>query len=493
MKEHGWSVIEGILASRLEKLETLRREGYDPYAIVKFGRTHKNREVVEKFDQLEGKVVRAAGRIMGSRHHGKISFFDLFDFTGRVQLFATEERLGERYLKLLSEIDLGDVVGVEGEVFKTKRGEVSVNISDYQILAKCLRPLPEKWHGLRDVELRYRHRYLDLMVNPEVKELFVKRSRIIKAIRGLLDERGFVEVETPMMQPIPGGAAARPFITHHNALDIDLYLRIAPELYLKRLLVGGFEKVYEIGKNFRNEGISSKHNPEFTMLEAYQAYADFEDMMKLCEDTILAASEGAEIGNKLTYQGHQIDLSTPWRRARYFDLLKEHTGLNFERLRDQRDALEAARHLGIPDEYSKTPWSLMDKAFEIFVQPHLIQPTFVTYYPVEVSPLAKRDPEEPYLVQRFEPFIAGQELGNAFSELNDPLDQRKRFEEQGRMRERGQEETHPMDEDFVMALEYGMPPAGGLGIGIDRLCMVLLDKPSIREVILFPQLRPEMD
>ncbi|HIE09957.1 MAG TPA: lysine--tRNA ligase, partial [Armatimonadetes bacterium] len=333
--------------------------------------------------------------------------------------------------------------------------------------------------------------YLDLMVNPEVREVFVKRSRIIRAIRALLDERGFVEVETPVMQPLPGGAAARPFITHHNALDIDLYLRIAPELYLKRLLVGGFEKVYEIGKNFRNEGISSRHNPEFTMLEAYQAYADFEDMMKLCEDIVLSAAEAAGVEGTLTYQGQRIDLSPPWRRARYFDLLKEHTGLDFESLRDEKDALEAARKLGIPDDYAKTPWSLMDKAFEIFVQPHLIQPTFVTHYPVEVSPLAKRDPKEPRLVQRFEPFIGGQELGNAFSELNDPVDQRGRFEQQAKLRERGEEEAHVMDEDFLMALEYGMPPAGGLGIGIDRLCMVLLDKPSIREVILFPQLRPE--
>lgn len=491
MGEQSRKVVEGILTARLEKLKALRREGRDPYSFVKFDRTHGNREVVERFKELEGKTVRVAGRIMGARHHGKIAFFDLFDFTGRVQLFASEERLGQRYLRLVEELDLGDIVGVEGEVFKTRRGEVSVNISDYKILAKCLRPLPEKWHGLRDVELRYRHRYLDLMVNPEVREVFVKRSRIIRAIRALLDERGFVEVETPVMQPLPGGAAARPFITHHNALDIDLYLRIAPELYLKRLLVGGFEKVYEIGKNFRNEGISSRHNPEFTMLEAYQAYADFEDMMKLCEDIVLSAAEAAGVEGTLTYQGQRIDLSPPWRRARYFDLLKEHTGLDFESLRDEKDALEAARKLGIPDDYAKTPWSLMDKAFEIFVQPHLIQPTFVTHYPVEVSPLAKRDPKEPRLVQRFEPFIGGQELGNAFSELNDPVDQRGRFEQQAKLRERGEEEAHVMDEDFLMALEYGMPPAGGLGIGIDRLCMVLLDKPSIREVILFPQLRPE--
>ncbi len=480
-----------IFASRVEKLERMRREGKDPYHITKFERTHMAKEIVENFEQLEGKTVKVAGRIMGARHHGKIAFFDLFDFSGRIQLVASFEKLGDRYEEALESIDLGDIIGAEGEVFKTRRGEISVNLSHFVVLAKALRPLPEKWHGLRDVEVRYRRRYLDLMVNPEVREIFLKRSRIIRAIRKLLDERGFVEVETPMMQPIPGGAAARPFVTYHNVLEMNLYLRIAPELYLKRLLVGGFEKVYELSRNFRNEGVSSRHNPEFTMLEAYQAYADFEDMMKLCEDLVLAAASAAGIEGKFTYQGNEIDLTPPWRRARYFDLLKEHTGLDFSTLRDDKDAKEAARQLGIPEQYARHPWALMDKAFEIFVQPHLIQPTFVTHYPVEISPLAKRDPEEPHLVQRFEPFIGGQELGNAFSELNDPFDQRRRFEEQAKMRERGEEEAHPMDEDFLTALEYGMPPAGGLGLGIDRLVMVLTDRPSIREVILFPQLRPE--
>jgi lysyl-tRNA synthetase class 2 len=391
----------------------------------------------------------------------------------------------------LDDIDIGDFLGVEGAVFTTRTGEITIAAERLQVLAKSLRPLPAKWHGLRDVETRYRRRYVDLIVSPEVRRAFVVRSQVIREIRHFLDFRGFLEVETPMMQPIPGGAAARPFITHHNALDLDLYLRVAPELYLKRLIVGGFEKVYEINRNFRNEGVSSRHNPEFTMLEAYQAYADYNDMMKLVEELVEHVC-GEVLGElSLTYQGKEIDMRPPWRRIGLLEAIVEHTGVDPQRLLEVGSARAVCRELGLPAGEDLHLSTLVNNLFEARVEPHLIQPTFVVDYPTAISPLAKRKPDNPELVERFEPFVAGQELGNAFTELNDPLDQRRRFEEQARERAAGDEEAHPMDEDYVRALEYGMPPTGGLGIGIDRLVMLLTDSASIRDVILFPQMRPE--
>jgi lysyl-tRNA synthetase class 2 len=381
---------------------------------------------------------------------------------------------------------------VEGTVLKTRTGETTVEVRQFWLLAKALRPIPEKWHGLKDVEVRYRQRYLDLIANPSVREIFVKRALLLRAIRQFLDERGFLEVETPILQPVYGGALARPFITHHNALDMDLYLRIAPELYLKRLLVGGFERVYEIGRNFRNEGIDARHNPEFTMLEAYQAYADYHDIMRLVEELIAFVAQSVLGTTTITYQGHTIDLTPPWRRLSLMDALKEVTGVDFLAFRnDDERARAIGRQLGLSIEPTDHWGRVLDEALKKKVVPTLIQPTFLLDYPVEISPLAKRKPDDPTMTERFQGFIGGLEVANAFSELNDPLDQRERFEMQQRLRERGDVEAHPLDWDFVTALEYGMPPTGGLGIGIDRLMMLFTNSPSIREVILFPLLRPE--
>ena len=474
---------------RREKLAALKARGEDPFVNVCFDRTHTAAELAEGFDDLEGTSVRVAGRITAMRPHGKAAFADLQDGAGRVQLFARVNDLGEDQYARFGDLDLGDIVGAEGELIRTRTGEISVRVASFRLLSKALRPPPEKWHGLRDVEARYRQRYVDLMVNPEVRLIFERRVRIIQALRELLVSRGFLEVETPMMQPLYGGAAARPFVTHHNALDMDLYLRIAPELYLKRLVVGGLERVFEINRNFRNEGISTQHNPEFTMLEAYQAYADFEDMMELFEALVCHAAQETLGTLKISYQGHEIDLSPPWPRVPLLEAIQEHAGVDLSG--GEEAASQAAEKLDLEIEGNPTFDVVLNKAFDRYVEPNLIQPTFITDFPTAISPLAKQKADQPELVDRFEPFIGALELGNAFSELNDPIEQRRRFEDQAEARAAGDEEAHPMDEDFLRALEYGLPPTGGLGLGVDRLAMLLTDQASMREVILFPHLRPE--
>ena len=480
-----------LIRQRRLKLEHLRKIGRDPFAVTRFERTHVAQQVLDGACDLEGKRVRIAGRLMSLRLHGKAAFGDIADASGTIQVYLKLDNLGADQYALLDDVDIGDFLGIEGSVFATRTGQITVAAERFEVLAKSLRPLPAKWHGLRDIETRYRRRYVDLIVGAEVRRVFIVRSQVIREIRHFLDFRGFLEVETPMMQPIPGGAAARPFITHHNALDVDLYLRIAPELYLKRLIVGGFEKVYEINRNFRNEGVSTRHNPEFTMLEAYQAYADYNDMMKLVEG-VVGHICGEVLGEtSLTYQGQGIDMRPPWRRISLLDAIAEYAHVDPQRLLDAESTRALCGELRLPASEALHLSTLLNNIFEAYVEPHLIQPTFVIDYPTAISPLAKRKPDNPDLVERFEPFIAGQEIGNAFSELNDPLDQRRRFEEQARERAAGDEEAHPMDEDYVRALEYGMPPTGGLGIGIDRLVMLLTDSASIRDVILFPQMRPE--
>ncbi|MDI3281492.1 MAG: lysine--tRNA ligase [Bacillota bacterium] len=486
---------------RLKKLEELRKRGEDPFLHTAFPRTHSAAQAVALQEEAEagesargegvrGPVVRLAGRLMALRLHGKAAFADLQDESGRIQLHARLDRLGEGPFRAFIELDLGDVVGVEGQLFRTRRGEVTVELASFRLLAKALHPLPEKWHGLKDVDLRYRQRYLDLIVNPEVRRVFLTRSRVIAAIRRFLCERGFIEVETPMLHPIAGGANARPFITYHNALDMNLYLRIAPELYLKRLIVGGFEKVFELGKNFRNEGISIKHNQEYTSLELYQAYADREEMMRLTEEIVATVAQEVLGGLRLTYQGRAIDLTPPWRRLSMAEAVRQVVGVDFLALRSDEEARQAARRLGVEVEQSWGWGKALTAVFEEKVEETLVQPTFILDHPVEVSPLAKRKPDDPRLSLRFEPYINGWEIANGFAELNDPLDQRQRFQEQMARRTAGDEEAHMMDEDFLLALEYGMPPTGGLGIGIDRLVMLLTDSASIRDVILFPHMRP---
>jgi lysyl-tRNA synthetase class 2 len=481
-----------LFQDRLSKLQRWREKGLDPFALSRFDRTHQVAEIQRGFEALQGATVRIAGRLIAIRAHGKLTFADLLDASGKIQLMARLDTLGEVAYEWFGDLDVGDIIGVEGTVLKTRTGETTVQVHQFWLLAKALRPIPEKWHGLRDVEVRYRQRYLDLIANPSVREIFVKRALILRAIRRFLDERGFIEVETPILQPVYGGALARPFITHHNALDMDLYLRIAPELYLKRLLVGGFERVYEIGRNFRNEGIDARHNPEFTMLEAYQAYADYHDIMRLVEELVAFVAQTVLGTMTITYQGHTIDLTPPWRRLSLMTALKEVTGVDFLAFRgDNERAKEVGRKLGLSVEPTDHWGRILDEALKKKVVPTLIQPTFLLDYPVEISPLAKRKADDPTMTERFQGFIGGLEIANAFSELNDPLDQRERFEMQQRLREHGDAEAHPLDWDFVTALEYGMPPTGGLGIGIDRLTMLLTDSPSIREVILFPLLRPE--
>jgi lysyl-tRNA synthetase class 2 len=485
---------ETLREERLRKLEELRERGLDPYRPTRFDRTHPARQIHDEFSQLapgeEGQSrVRVAGRITARRVMGGASFYDLRDGSGRIQIYATQDALGpKRYALLAEELDVGDFLGVEGPVFRTKRGELSVRVEEFHILAKALRPLPEKWHGLRDVETRYRQRYLDLLANEESRRVFETRSRIIREMRRFLDERGFLEVETPILQPIYGGAFARPFTTYHNELEQTLYLRIAPELYLKRLIIGGCERVYEIGKSFRNEGIDTQHNPEFTTMECYQAYADYTDMMALTEEMIFAIAW--QLGKvKLQYQGREIDLTPPWRRVPLREALIESTGIDIEE-HPTLEALRAAiREKGLQVDEKPTWGKLVDELVSEYVEPELMEPTFLMDYPREISPLAKAKADAPHLVERFEPFIGGLELGNAFSELNDPLDQRRRFVEQEELRRGGDLEAQALDEDFLTALEYGMPPTGGLGLGIDRLVMFLTDSGSIRDVILFPTLR----
>jgi len=487
-----------LLAQRRQKLAEITALVGDPFAVTRFERTHGAAEILENYQALEHQTVRLAGRIMSVRIMGQASFAHLQDQSGRIQIYVRREEVGEDVYAVFKKLDLGDFLGVEGFVFTTRTGEISVHAKRLQVLAKSLRPLPlgkekegQSWYDVTDVELRYRQRYVDLIVHEDVRRVFLTRSKMVSAIRQFLDGEGFMEVETPMLQPIPGGATARPFITYHNALDLELYLRIAPELYLKRLVVGGLEKVYEINRNFRNEGIDTQHNPEFTMLEAYQAYADFNDMMDLSERLIAHAAGVATGGLQVTYQGQAIDLTPPFARVKLYDAIETHSGIDFHALNgDGAAARAAAESLGVRLQPTDDFPHIVDAVFKKHVRPRLIQPTFLVEYPVELSPLAKRKPDDPTLTERFQLVIGGLELENAFSELNNPLDQRERFEMQLAQRERGDEEAHPMDEDYVTALEYGLPPTGGLGIGIDRLVMLLTDQPSIRDVILFPHRRP---
>jgi len=477
-------LLDDLVKQRLTHLERLRQAGQDPYRQT-FHRTALIGELLASF--TPGVSVRVAGRLMAWRGHGKAAFADLHDQTGRIQLYFAQDRLPQTF-DLLSALDLGDLVGVSGELFATRTGEQSVKVDEWAIVAKCVRPLPEKWHGLRDVELRYRQRYLDLLVNAKVRRLFETRGRLLAGIRRFLDGRGFLEVETPMMQPVPGGAAARPFKTHHQALNLALYLRIAPELYLKELLVGGLERVYELNRSFRNEGISTRHNPEFTMLEVYQAYSDYAGMRVLTEELITALAQELHGGDAIPAGGGTLSLKRPWRQATFFELLAQATGAD---CRQEVQARAHAARVGAPSGPAVPIAVVWDKLFEKVVQPALVEPTFVLDYPVALCPLAKTKPGDPTLAERFELYIGGLELANAYSELNDPREQRQRFAEQSRARPAGAEQEFFGDEEFVKALEYGMPPAGGLGVGIDRLAMVLTNTASIREVILFPTLRPE--
>ena len=479
-----------LIAIRKEKLRDLQAQGKDPFQITKYDRTHLSNEVKENYDELEGKDVAVAGRIMAKRIMGKASFCTIQDASGKIQSYVSINDLGEESYSLFKTYDIGDIIGIKGFVFKTRTEEISVHAKEVVLLTKSLRPLPEKFHGLKDTELRYRQRYVDLIMNPEVKETFMIRSKIIKEIKNVLDNKGYVEVDTPILNTIAGGAAARPFITHHNTLDMDMYLRIANELYLKRLIVGGFDRVYELGRMFRNEGISIKHNPEFTNIELYAAYQDYNDMMDITEEIISTVAEKVLGTTKITYQGTPIDLTPGWRRLPMIDAIKEVTGVDFNTLNTDEEASDAARKLGIEIEGTLERGNVINLVFEEKVEDKLVQPTFIIDYPVEVSPLTKRKPSDPRLVERFEVFIGGREYGNAYSELNDPIDQYERFVEQAKQKEAGNEEANDMDDDFVQALEYGMPPTGGLGIGVDRLIMLLTDSASIRDVLLFPTMKP---
>ncbi len=478
---------------RRGKLKSLREAGKDPFLITTCPRDHTAQEIRDGFAQLENKDVCIAGRIMGWRDMGKAGFMDLYDRTGRIQVYMKIDQVGEEsYSDLKNYWDVGDIVSVKGYVFKTRRGEISVHAKEIRLLAKSLLPMPEKFHGLKDTDLRYRQRYIDLIVNPEVKETFVRRSRIIRAVRAALDDAGYIEVETPVLNTIPGGAAARPFVTHHNTLDIDMYLRIATELHLKRLIVGGMERVYEIGRIFRNEGMDVRHNPEFTTLEMYEAYTDYRGMMERTENLVHACALASCGGDRVSYQGEEIDFSVPFRRISMNEAIQRCTGVDFLSFRgDDAKAREAAAQLGIEPKPGAQWGDVMALAFDEKVEPTLVQPTFVYDYPVEISPLTKRKRGTPELVERFELFAGRLELANAYSELNDPDDQRARFVRQMELRAKGDEEANMIDEDFLTALEYGMPPTGGMGMGVDRLVMLLTDSASIRDVLLFPTMKPK--
>ena len=477
---------------RLAKLALLRESGIDPFP-ARVNRQQTTAEALAAFEEAgEGEPlsVAAAGRLVAIRAMGKSTFAHIADGSGRLQVYLRRDVVGEDSYQIFRQgVDLGDFVSVQGPLFRTRTGEITVEVKSWSFLSKALRPLPEKWHGLKDVETRYRQRYLDLIANEDARRVFTIRTRAISSLRRFLDGREFLEVETPVLQPIYGGAAARPFTTHHNALDRTLYLRIADELYLKRLIVGGFDRVYEIGHNFRNEGISTKHNPEFTVVEIYQAYADYEDVMRLVEDMHSTIATDVLSTTNITYAGNEIDLAPPWRRITMRDAILECSGVDIGVHRDYASLWAAAEEKGLSLTKQPSWGKLVEKLFDECVEPTLIQPTFILDYPIEISPLAKKKPGSDHLVERFEFFIAAMECGNAFTELNDPLDQRERFAAQGRAAEAGDDEAHPMDEDFILAMEHGMPPTGGLGIGIDRLVMLLTDQASIREVILFPQLR----
>lgn len=478
---------------RINKMNQLAEKGLEPFG-RKFAWTHHAQDVADDFDELSEKetVVRLAGRAMAIRGHGKTTFLDLLDKTGRIQLYVRKDALGEDNYSIIKMMDIGDIIGVTGTVFRTHMGELSIKATSLEILSKALRPLPEKWHGLKDIEMRYRQRYVDLIVNPDVRKTFLQRSHIIKSIREILDGKDFLEVETPIMHAIAGGATARPFITYHNALDMELYMRVAPELYLKRLIVGGFERVYELGRVFRNEGIDIKHNPEFTMVEVYQAYADYNDLMDLTE-TIISQTAQKVLGTmKITYGGQEIDLTPPWNRLSMIEAVAKYTGEDFTGVNDIEEARKMAERINVPFEKTFGVGKIINACFDEHVEDKLIQPTFITGHPKEISPLAKSSAADPEITDRFEAFIYGREMCNGFSELNDPIDQRERFVKQVEERANGDEEANMMDEDFINALEYGLPPTGGLGIGIDRLVMLLTDSVSIRDVLLFPHMRHKL-
>ena len=486
-----------LLQIRRDKLGELRDLGIDPFG-KKFERSHNAADILKAYDEKSHEEldelhveVTLAGRIMQKRGMGKASFAHIQDLTGKIQIYVRQDALDEKIYEAFTILDIGDLIGVRGVVFKTKTGETSVKVTSLDVLTKSLYPLPDKFHGLKDVETRYRQRYVDLIVNPEVQQTFIARSRIIQSMRRYLDDRGYLEVETPTLHAIAGGASARPFITHHNALDMQLYMRIAIELHLKRLIVGGLEKVYEIGRVYRNEGISTRHNPEFTMIELYEAYVDYLDIMKLTEELIAHIAKDVLGSTKVTYQGKEIDLAPPWRRVSMVDAIKEVVGVDFSVHMSDEEAHRLAKEHKVPVEPSMTFGHIVNQFFETYVEETLIEPTFVYGHPVAISPLAKKNEQDPRFTDRFELFIVAREHANAFTELNDPIDQRERFEAQLKEREQGNDEAHMMDDDFIRALEYGMPPTGGLGIGIDRLVMLLTDSPSIRDVILFPHLRRE--
>lgn len=479
-----------MLVIRREKLKELRDSGKDPFLVEKYHSTHYSNTIKEGFEELDGETVSVAGRIMSRRGHGKVSFMDLQDSGGRIQLFVRQNIVGEEAYDDLGLLDIGDIVGVKGEVFKTNAGEVSIRVKEMLLMTKSLQILPEKFHGLKDQDLRYRQRYVDLIVNPQVKETFVLRSKIIKSIKTYLDDRGFLEVDTPILSTIAGGANAKPFKTHHNTLDIDMYLRIANELYLKRLIVGGFDKVYEMGRMFRNEGMSPRHNPEFTSIELYQAYADYEDMMELTENLFAYVAIETLGTTKVNFQGTELDMTPPWRRLDMADAVKEYVGIDFNEINSDDEAIEIAKEKGIEIKPGMTRGHVINEFFEEFCEEYLVQPTFITGHPVEVSPLAKRNPDDPRKTNRFEAFMNTWELANAFSELNDPIDQKERFEQQAMQKQAGDDEAHPMDLDFINAVEVGLPPTGGLGIGVDRMIMIFTNQASIRDVLLFPTMKP---
>ncbi|HMA59094.1 MAG TPA: lysine--tRNA ligase [Halanaerobiales bacterium] len=491
MSEEFEKDLNKLMRQKIEKMEDFRERGIKTFD-EKYEVDTYAEEIKENFEEFEGEAVEMAGRLMALRTHGKASFADIQDMSGKMQLYVKVDLVGEDRYELFTELDIGDIIGFTGEVFKTNRGQISVKVKSFKLLTKSIRPLPEKFHGLKDKEMRYRQRYLDLIMNPEVKDTFEIRSKIIRAFRDILEEKDFLEVETPMMHPIPGGANAKPFVTHHNALDMELYLRIAPELYLKRLIVGGFDRVYEINRNFRNEGMSYKHNPEFTTLELYQAQADYHNMMDITEELVVESAKQTLETTEITYQEQDIDLSVPWQRVTMKELVKKRTGFDYDELADEEAAYKKAEELGVKiEEKGLSKGEVLYEVFETRVEEDLIQPTFVMDYPIEVSPLAKKKEDNPNFTYRFEAFINGWEIANAFSELNNPFEQEKRFEHQMEQREAGDEEAQMMDRDFIRALEYGMPPTGGLGIGLDRLIMLMTDSKSIRDVILFPTMRPE--
>ena len=478
-----------MLKIRREKLSKLQEMGKDPFKIEKYDLSHHSNDIKDNFEELEGKVVSIAGRMMSKRIQGKASFINIQDQNGQVQCYVREDRIGEDY-SLFITYDIGDIIGIKGEVFKTQKGEISVKANEVILLSKSLQILPEKFHGLKDQDLRFRQRYVDLIVNPEVKEAFLIRNKATKALREYLDDRGFLEVDTPILNTIAGGASAKPFITHHNSLDIDMYLRIANELYLKRLIVGGFEKVYEMGRMFRNEGMSIKHNPEYTAVELYEAYADYNDMMNITENIVAYMAQKAVGTTKINYQGMEIDFTPPWNRMTMQDAVKKYAGIDFDTITTDEEAVKIAKEKGIKIKPEMSRGQVINDLFEEYAEQHLMQPTFITHHPVEVSPLAKRNPDNPAITNRFEAFVNTWEIANAFSELNDPIDQKERFMAQLRQRELGDDEAQMFDADFINALEVGLPPTGGLGIGIDRVMMLLTNSTSIRDVILFPTMKP---